>query len=166
MRAKSPDRHRNPSVIHRTGGSDDPLPVYRPRYPISNGFGIIPGLQLSVLNIGASLLILALTTASLVSVGLIIGAGMESPEGFQLVSSFLLFPTFFLSGALFPIGRLPPWLAYRRSHATSTGFCRRRRGYSSFLSVSPHSGRMLLGYPRRRWSRPMGSISLRRKCRV
>jgi len=60
--------------------------------------------------VGAALLILALTTASLVSVGLIIGAWMDSPEGFQLVSSFVLFPTFFLSGALFPIDRLPPWL--------------------------------------------------------
>lgn len=36
---------------------------------------------------------------------------MDSPEGFQLVSSFMLFPTFFLSGALFPIDRLPVWLA-------------------------------------------------------
>jgi ABC-2 type transport system permease protein len=36
---------------------------------------------------------------------------MESPEGFQLVSSFLLFPTFFFSGALFPLDRLPSWLA-------------------------------------------------------
>ena len=65
------------------------------------------------MNLSASLplLVLALTTASLVSVGLIIGARMESPEGFQLVSSFLLFPTFFLSGALFPLDRLPRWLA-------------------------------------------------------
>ena len=58
-----------------------------------------------------ALLVLALTTAALVSVGLIIGARMESPEGFQLISSFLLFPMFFLSGALFPIDQLPPWLA-------------------------------------------------------
>jgi ABC-2 type transport system permease protein len=36
---------------------------------------------------------------------------MESPEGFQLISSFLLFPLFFLSGALFPLDRLPRWLA-------------------------------------------------------
>ena len=35
---------------------------------------------------------------------------MESPEGFQLVSSFLLFPMFFLSGALFPLDQLPAWL--------------------------------------------------------
>jgi ABC-2 type transport system permease protein len=36
---------------------------------------------------------------------------MESPEGFQLISSFLLFPVFFLSGALFSIEKLPVWLA-------------------------------------------------------
>jgi ABC-2 type transport system permease protein len=73
--------------------------------------GVIPGLQLTASSFAAALAILALTTASLVSVGLIIGSQMESPEGFQLVSSFLLFPTFFLSGALFPLDRLPPWLA-------------------------------------------------------
>jgi ABC-2 type transport system permease protein len=73
--------------------------------------GIIPGLHPTLLTFSAALLILALTTASFVSVGLIIGARMESPEGFQLVSSFLLFPTFFLSGALFPLERLPSWLA-------------------------------------------------------
>jgi ABC-2 type transport system permease protein len=36
---------------------------------------------------------------------------MESPEGFQFITSFLLFPIFFLSGALFPINKLPVWLA-------------------------------------------------------
>jgi ABC-2 type transport system permease protein len=73
--------------------------------------GWIPGLHPTVSSFSAALLILALTTSSLVSVGLIIGALMESPEGFQLVSSFLLFPTFFFSGALFPLDRLPLWLA-------------------------------------------------------
>jgi ABC-2 type transport system permease protein len=72
--------------------------------------GLVPGLRLTPIAVISALVILALTTASLVSVGLIIGSRMESPEGFQLVSSFLLFPTFFLSGALFPLDRLPPWL--------------------------------------------------------
>jgi ABC-2 type transport system permease protein len=58
-----------------------------------------------------ALVILLITTISLVSVGLIIGSRMDSPEGFQLISSFLLFPMFFLSGALFPLDRLPSWLA-------------------------------------------------------
>jgi ABC-2 type transport system permease protein len=73
--------------------------------------GVIPGLHLTAWSFAMALLILALTTAALVSVGLIIGARMDSPEGFQLISSFLLFPTFFLSGALFPIDQLPRWLA-------------------------------------------------------
>jgi ABC-2 type transport system permease protein len=73
--------------------------------------GSIPGLHLGPLSLLLALLILMITITSLVSVGLIIGSRMESPEGFQLVSSFLLFPTFFLSGALFPLDRLPPWLA-------------------------------------------------------
>lgn len=72
--------------------------------------GVIPGLHPTLLSFAAALSILAVTTASFVSVGLIIGARMESPEGFQLVSSFLLFPTFFLSSALFPLTRLPAWL--------------------------------------------------------
>lgn len=73
--------------------------------------GVIPGLHLGPLPLLLSLFILMITITSLVSVGLIIGSRMESPEGFQLVSSFLLFPTFFLSGSLFPLDRLPAWLA-------------------------------------------------------
>jgi len=72
---------------------------------------LMPGLHLGVLDILASLAVLLITTIGLVSVGLIIGSHMESPEGFQLIVSFLLFPLFFLSGALFPINNLPNWLA-------------------------------------------------------
>ncbi|HEY7193660.1 MAG TPA: ABC transporter permease [Gemmatimonadales bacterium] len=72
--------------------------------------GAIPGLHPDASRFAAAVPLLAVTTASLVSVGLIIGALMESPEGFQLVSSFLIFPTFFLSGALFPLDQLPGWL--------------------------------------------------------
>ena len=77
---------------------------------ILGAVGAIPGLHPTVIGFAAALAILSITTASFVSVGLIIGSWMESPEGFQLVSSFLLFPTFFLSGALFPLDRLPAWL--------------------------------------------------------
>jgi ABC-2 type transport system permease protein len=72
--------------------------------------GFIPGLHLTVASFLWALLILFITTVSLVSVGLIIGSVMESPEGFQLISSFLLFPIFFLSGALFPLNGLPAWI--------------------------------------------------------
>jgi ABC-2 type transport system permease protein len=73
--------------------------------------GIMPGLQLTPFSVLVSLAFLLVVTVGLVSVGLILGSQMESPEGFQLIISFLVFPLFFLSGALFPITNLPAWLA-------------------------------------------------------
>jgi ABC-2 type transport system permease protein len=73
--------------------------------------GIMPGLNLTVFSVLVSLVFLLVTTVGLVSIGLILGSQMESPEGFQLIISFLVFPLFFLSGALFPITNLPDWLA-------------------------------------------------------
>jgi ABC-2 type transport system permease protein len=35
---------------------------------------------------------------------------MESSEGFSLIGGFIIFPLFFLSGALFPLTNLPDWL--------------------------------------------------------
>jgi ABC-2 type transport system permease protein len=49
-----------------------------------------------------------LTTMALVSIGLIFGSLMESPEGFQLISSFIVFPMFLLS--MFPFDKLPSYL--------------------------------------------------------
>jgi ABC-2 type transport system permease protein len=72
--------------------------------------GIIPGLSFGFIAFIGALVILLITTTSMVSIGLIIGSRMESPEGFQLITSFLLFPIFFLSGALFPINKLPAYL--------------------------------------------------------
>ena len=46
------------------------------------------------------------------SLGLVIGSQMESPDGFGMVVSFVVYPLFFLSGALFPIDNLPAWLGY------------------------------------------------------
>jgi ABC-2 type transport system permease protein len=73
--------------------------------------GIMPGLQLTPFSVLVSLAFLLVATVGLVSIGLILGSQMESPEGFQLIISFLVFPLFFLSGALFPITNLPGWLA-------------------------------------------------------
>jgi ABC-2 type transport system permease protein len=58
-----------------------------------------------------ALSILFLLALSLVSMGLIIGSLMESPEGFNMIVSFLVFPLFFFSGALFPLENLPLWLS-------------------------------------------------------
>lgn len=96
------------------GGSTDTLLQILILFAIGFIFtivGIMPGLHLTVSSIAASLAFLLMTTIGLVSIGLILGSQMESPEGFQLIISFLVFPLFFLSGSLFPITNLPNWLA-------------------------------------------------------
>ncbi len=49
---------------------------------------------------------------SFVSLGIAIASKIESMEGFQMIMSFLVMPMFFLSGALFPLDTLPPWLRF------------------------------------------------------
>lgn len=73
-------------------------------------FGVMLGVNYSLLNVIYSFVFMLILAAALVSLGLIIGSNMESVEGFQLVVSFLVFPMFFFSGALFPIGNLPKYL--------------------------------------------------------
>ncbi|MBU3968110.1 MAG: ABC transporter permease [Euryarchaeota archaeon] len=56
-------------------------------------------------------LMLLLISIAMVSIGLVIGANLKSPEGFTLVINFVMWPMFFFSGALFPIDNLTGWLA-------------------------------------------------------
>lgn len=73
--------------------------------------GLLQGINFSIFSVTVSVLLMLVTIIGLVSLGLAVGSQMESFEGFQLVSSFVVFPMFFLSGALFPISNLPSWLA-------------------------------------------------------
>ena len=68
-------------------------------------FGISWGIHLLLVY-----LLMLVLLVGLVSIGLIIGSVMESSEGFSLIGGFIVFPLFFLSGALFPLNNLPDWL--------------------------------------------------------
>jgi len=73
-------------------------------------FGVVLGINYSLLGLILAFLFMFILASALVSLGLIIGSNMESVEGFQLITSFLVFPMFFFSGALFPINGLPGYL--------------------------------------------------------
>ena len=73
--------------------------------------GFFVGVYFTPMSFLIAFLILFLLSLSLVSTGLIIGSLMESPEGFNMVISFLVFPLFLFSGALFPLDNLPLWLS-------------------------------------------------------
>jgi ABC-2 type transport system permease protein len=72
--------------------------------------GPVFGIRYTLLSFALSFLFMFVLASALVSLGLILGGNMESVEGFQLISSFLIFPMFFFSGALFPIDNLPNYL--------------------------------------------------------
>ena len=72
--------------------------------------GAIIGIPFTVVNILYTVFILFIFTIGLVSLGLIIGSFLENPESFGLVSSFVVYPLFLLSGALYPLDTLPSWM--------------------------------------------------------
>lgn len=74
-------------------------------------FGLFIGISYTFTSIGLIILTIIITAASLTAIGLTIGSLMKSPEGFQLIITFVIFPLFFLSGALFPLENLPAYLA-------------------------------------------------------
>ena len=74
-------------------------------------FGAVISIQYSVLSIILTLVTITVAAAGLTAVGLTIGSYMTSPEGFQLITTFLIFPLFFLSGALYPLTNLNVYIA-------------------------------------------------------
>lgn len=57
-----------------------------------------------------ALVYMFLVATVFVSVGTAFASKMEDMQGFQLIMNFFVFPTFLLSGALFPLSNLPAWL--------------------------------------------------------
>jgi ABC-2 type transport system permease protein len=72
--------------------------------------GTLIGISYSPLGTIETIVIILLLSFTLTSLGLAMGSYMQSLEGFQMIVSFVVFPLFFLSGALFPLDKLPQWL--------------------------------------------------------
>lgn len=88
------------------GGMTDVLVQVVALLFIGLALGLVPSLAAIALAAAAAMLL----SMCIVSLGLIIGANMKSPEGFNLVMSFVMWPMFMLSGALFPIENIPAYL--------------------------------------------------------
>ena len=73
--------------------------------------GALIGIPYSPVGLLEVVAVVLLLSFSLTSLGLAIGSFMQSLEGFQMIVSFVVFPLFFLSGALFPLEKLPAWLS-------------------------------------------------------
>jgi ABC-2 type transport system permease protein len=60
------------------------------------------------LFLGLALMVLIATT--FLGLGLIFASKMRDMQGFSVVMNFVIFPLFFLSGALYPLGNFPAWV--------------------------------------------------------
>lgn len=68
------------------------------------------GVSLSVLTLLKLLCVLLVIAFAITSLGITIASRMESMEGFQVIMNFLIMPLFFLSGAMFPLRGVSPWM--------------------------------------------------------
>jgi ABC-2 type transport system permease protein len=66
----------------------------------------------TALQFGNALVALALGAAASSALGLLVAAPLRSVENFASVINVVLFPLFFLSGALYPTGRMPAGLRH------------------------------------------------------
>lgn len=74
---------------------------------ISLALGFRPDHWLLVLG---TLLILSMLSVAIASFSSGIGSFVNDMQGFQAINQFLVFPLYFLSGALYPLEHVPTWL--------------------------------------------------------
>ncbi|MDD1670180.1 MAG: ABC transporter permease, partial [Methanomicrobiales archaeon] len=67
------------------------------------GFSV-PG----ILSLLGAALFMILISVTFIGLGLVFASNMKDIHGFNMITNFVVFPIFLLSGALFPIGNLPP----------------------------------------------------------
>jgi ABC-2 type transport system permease protein len=70
-------------------------------------FCLAAGFHFSALTAPVALIFMALIAVLFTALGTAIASAMTDFQGFQLIMNFLVMPTFFLSGALFPLGDAP-----------------------------------------------------------
>ena len=74
--------------------------------------GFFIGIDYTLISLVQIIFVSITLSFLLTALGLGLGSNMQSLEGFQMIVSFVVFPLFFLSGALFPLDNLPDWLSF------------------------------------------------------
>jgi ABC-2 type transport system permease protein len=65
----------------------------------------------SSLQLVSAFFVMLLIGLTQTAVGILLGVRMTSSQGFMVLMNFIILPLFFLSGALYPLDRLPHWLS-------------------------------------------------------
>ncbi len=73
-------------------------------------FAPLVGLWLAPIQVIELLALMLLVSFSLTALGTALASRMTSFEGFGAISNFVIMPMYFLSGAIYPVDRLPLWI--------------------------------------------------------
>jgi ABC-2 type transport system permease protein len=77
------------------------------------GISVLMGFKIAgILSFFLSIIFMLLIAITFIGLGLIFASIMRDIQGFGLIMNIIIFPLFFLSGALFPLENLPPWVRY------------------------------------------------------
>lgn len=77
------------------------------------GISFLMGFKITtVLSFLLALVFMTLIAATFMGLGLIFASKMKDMQGFSIIMNFVIFPLFFLSGALYPLENFPSWLKY------------------------------------------------------
>src|SRR3989338_2758749 len=70
------------------------------------------GMKITFAGFLAMVILIALLSLAITAMGLFIASFLTSLEGFNVIMNFIVLPMFFLSGALYPMNKLPEILKY------------------------------------------------------
>jgi len=77
------------------------------------GVSFLLGFKINtIVSLPLAVVFMALISSSFLGLGLIFASKMKDMQGFNIVFNFVIFPLFFLSGALYPLENFPAWLRY------------------------------------------------------
>nr|MDO8081800.1 ABC transporter permease [Candidatus Freyarchaeota archaeon] len=75
------------------------------------GISLFMGVKVNVpTGLSLSAVFMVLISTSFVCLGMAFASRMTDFQGFMLIMNFIIFPLFFLSGALFPLSSFPSWV--------------------------------------------------------
>jgi ABC-2 type transport system permease protein len=74
-------------------------------------FAPLVGLHLGFGTFFALLGVIAILSLAMSAMGVVLATRMQTFEGFGVISNFVIMPLYFLSGGIFPVERLPGWMA-------------------------------------------------------
>jgi len=75
------------------------------------GISALMGFKIgSLISFFLAFIFMVLIATTFIGLGLIFASKMKDMQGFSIVMNFIIFPLFFLSGALYPLQNLPWWI--------------------------------------------------------